>query len=177
MVGTGLLKIVGSFCVFMASIGLAHEIKVELQEHQQLLFELRNLLTKIYWEMNYSMHPVEMVLLYQIQTRNVLLDEIIKEIGGKLMKKEAKCGADVWKEVFHAYRRKLRLTAEEGELIEQAGNAFFGKSVEENQKILSLYQEKLDFMMDVERRERREKQKVYQTVCLMSGLVLIILLV
>lgn len=172
-----MLKLLGSVLILIASIGLAYSIQIELKEHQKRLFELRSLLTKIFWEMNYSMRPVEMVLLYQIETQDEALAGILREIGECLMKKEAKCGEDIWQEVFRKHRRELGLKTEEGELIEQAGRAFFGKSVEENQKILSLYQERLDFLIDVERKERKEKQKVYQTVCVMSGLVLIILLV
>ena len=163
--------------IAFASAGLAYSIQFELKQHQARLFELRSLLTEIYWEMTYSMRPVEMVLLYQIHTKDECLNQILKEIGECLMKKEAKCGEDIWKEVFHRHRKRLGLKPEESELIEQAGRAFFGKSVEENQKILSLYQDRLDFLIEVERKERKEKQKVYQTVCIMGGLVLIILLV
>ena len=172
-----MLKLVGSILILLASGGLSYSIRTELNEHQKRLFLLRNLLTKIFWEMNYSTRPVEQVLLYQIETQDEDLTKILKEIGERLMKKEAKCGEDVWREVFQTHRKELGLKSEESELIEQAGNAFFGKSVEENQKVLSLYQEKLDFLMEVERRERREKQKVYQTICIMSGLVLVILLI
>lgn len=172
-----MLKLVGSALILIASIGLAYSIQVELKQHQLRLFEIRSLLTRIFWEMNYSLKPVEMVLLYQIETQDECLTKILKEIGNSLMQKDAKCGEDIWQEHFCKYRRELGLKVEECELIEQAGKAFFGKSVEENQKILALYQERLDFLMEVERKERKEKQKVYQTVCIMSGLVLIILLV
>ena len=172
-----MLKLVGSSLIFIASIGLAYTLQKEVKQHQKRLFELRSLLTKIFWEMNYSMRPVEMVLLYQIDTQDDFLNAILREIGEGLMQKEAKSGEELWKEVFGKHRRQLGLNAEESEVIEQAGRAFFGKSVEENQKILSLYQERLDFMIEVEQKERKEKQKVYQTVCIMSGLVLIILLV
>lgn len=170
-------KWIGSILILMASVGLAYSVQLELKQHQKRLFELRSILTKIFWEMNYSMRPIEMVLLYQITPQDESLSVILKEIGECLMKKEAKCGEDIWQEIFHKHRKELGLNAEESELIEEAGRAFFGKSVEENQKILSLYQERLDFLMEVERKERKEKQKVYQTVCIMSGLVLIILLV
>lgn len=172
-----MLKLVGCVLIMIASIGLAYNIQIELKQHQNRLFELRSLLTKIFWEMNYSMRPVEMVLLYQIKTQDECLDRILQEIGEHLVKKEAKSGEDVWREVFRKHRRELGLKTEESEIIEQAGRAFFGKSVEENQKVLSLYQDRLDFLIEMERKERKEKQKVYQTVCVMSGLVLIILLV
>jgi len=144
------LKLVGSSLILIASIGLAYSVQNELKQHQKRLFDLRSLLTKIFWEMHYSRRPVEMVLLYQIDTQDECLNRILREIGQSLMKKEAKCGEDIWQETFRKYRRELGLKREESELIEQAGRAFFGKSVEENQKILSLYQEGLDFLMEEE---------------------------
>ncbi len=172
-----MLKLLGSMMILTASIGMAYSVQVELKQHQQCLFELRGLLTKIFWEMNYSMRPVEMVLLYQIHTQDKRLERILREIGEILMKKEAESGESVWCEVFRRHRRELGLHEEESELIEQSGRAFFGKSVDENQKILSMYQERLDFLIETEQKERKEKQKVYQTVCVMGGLVLVILLV
>ena len=65
-----MLKLAGSILIMLASIGLSYSIRIELNEHQKRLFELRSLLTKIFWEMNYSMRPVELVLLYQIETQD-----------------------------------------------------------------------------------------------------------
>lgn len=172
-----MLKMAGCVMILTASIGLAWNIQVELKQHQLRLLELRRLFTEIFWEMTYSMQPVEMVLLYQTETKDVCLADILKEIGERLKKKEAKCGPDIWKEVFEERKGELGLRTEERELAEEAGRAFFGKSMEENQKVLSLYQDRLDFLIEAERKERKEKQKVYQTVCIMSGLILIILLV
>ena len=112
-----------------------------------------------------------------MQKEDQSIAEILNEISEGLKKKKEVCGAEIWSEVFARHKKKLGLKTEEGELMEQAGRAFFGKSVEENQKVLALYQERLDFLIEVEQKERKEKQKVYQTVCIMSGLVLIILLV
>lgn len=171
------LKMIGSGLILIASLGLAFCVRKEMKEHLRCLFELRNLLYEIFWEMNYSMQPVEMVLLYQIDTNDFVVREILQEIGEKLKGKEKGVGEEIWRECFALRRSQLGLKEEEGELIEQAGKAFFGKSMEENQKILSLYLERLDFLIEGERKERREKQKVYQTICVMSGLVLVILLV
>ena len=172
-----ILKILGSSLVLLSSMGLAMCIRKEMKDHLRCLFELRNLLYEIFWEMNFSMQPVEMVLLYQIETTHAGIGEIVREIGEKLKEKTASLGEEIWRESFSMYRKKLGLTEEESEIIEEAGSAFFGKSMEENQKMLSLYLERLDFLIEGERKERREKQKVYQTICVMSGLVLVILLV
>ncbi len=172
-----ILKIVGSGLILTASLGLAICIRKEMKEHLRCLFELRSLLYEIFWEMNYSMQPVEMVLLHQVWTNHSCVREILTEIGEKLRGKSDGLGEEIWQESFAKRRQQLGLKEEESEIIEQAGSAFFGKSMEENQKMLSLYLERLDFLIEGERKERREKQKVYQTVCVMSGLVLVILLV
>lgn len=172
-----MLKVLGCILILLASLGGAYCISLELLHHLALLYELRSLLSNILWEMRYSMQPIELILLYQVRTEDKRLLHICKEIGTRLLKKEAQSGSAVWREVFFAHRKELGLKEAEGEVIEDAGNAYFGKSIEENQKILSLYLERLDFLIEGERQERREKQKVYQTVCIMSGLVLMILLV
>ena len=167
----------GGGLILIASLGLAFCIRLELKEHLRRLFEWRNLLYEIFWEMNYSMQPVEMVLLYQIDTANKEIREMLREIGQKLMDKTAGMGEEVWRACFAGHKEQLGLKEEEYEIIIQAGSAYFGKSMEENQKMLSLYLERLDFLIEGERKERREKQKVYQTLCVMSGLILVILLV
>ncbi len=172
-----MLKIIGCSFILVASIGLAYRIQVELRLHQNRLLEISHLFTAIFWEMTYSMKPVEIILLYQIQTKDSCLEEILREIGERLMKKQARSGAEVWSEVFEEQKKNLGLKAEEQELLQEAGRAFFGKSMEENQKVLALYQERLRFLIEAERKEQKEKQKVSQTVCVMCGLMLIILLI
>lgn len=172
-----MLKIIGCFFILGASIGLAYQIQKELKQHQNRLREVLNLFTEIFWEMTYSMKPVEMVLLYQIQTKDECLLGILREIGERLMKKQARNGAEVWTEVFEERKEVLSLKEEEIELIQEAGRAFFGKSMEENQKVLAIYQERLHFLIEMEQKEHKEKRKVSQTVCIMCGLMLIILLI
>ena len=77
------LKIIGSTLILLASLGLAVCIKKEMKEHLKCLFELRNLLYEIFWEMKFSMQPVEMVLLYQIETNYPCIKEILTEISVK----------------------------------------------------------------------------------------------
>lgn len=61
------------------------------------------------------------------------------------------------------------------EIFAGAGCAFFGKSMGENEKSLEHYLERLDYVIDQVRGEQKEKQKVYQTVSVMCGLIVILL--
>lgn len=171
-----MLKAAGCVLILISSIGIAYSIQYELKNHMQLLYEIQKLLSDILYEEQYSMQPVEYILLYQMKTEHKLLLEVCHEIGETLMEKEHGCGAEVWRTAFGKRRKSLALTEEEALVVEGAGSAFFGKSMEENQKMLSYYQERLAFLIETERKERREKQKVYQTTSIMCGLILMILL-
>ena len=163
--------------VLFASIGFAYAIQCDLKKHMQLLYEMQKLFSSILYEEQYSMQPVEYILLYKVKTEHELLSEICHEIGEKLNEKEHGSGAEIWRNAFFNRRKQLALSEEEALVAEGAGSAFFGKSMEENKKMLSYYQEQIAFLIETERKERREKQKVYQTASIMCGLILIILLI
>ena len=89
-----ILKMIGSGLILVASFGLAMCVQREMKEHLKCLFELRNILYEIFWEMNFSLQPVEMVLLYQVQTNHFRIREILTEIGEKLKGKSDGLGED-----------------------------------------------------------------------------------
>lgn len=171
-----MLKLFGSLLIMTASVGLAYCIRRDMTEHLGLLYEIRKMLIDISYAASESMQPVEILLGCFICTRDKRLNEACKKIAGVLMEKKEEDGGSVWREVFGASRRELGLNGEEAEILESAGMAFFGKSVEENRKHLSLVMERLDFCIEGIRKEQKEKQRVYQTVSVMCGLLLIILL-
>lgn len=172
-----MLKAAGCILIFFASVGFAYSIQCDLKNHLQLLYEIQKLLSDILYEEQYSMQPVEYILLYKVKTEHELLLEVCQEIGEKLNEKEHGSGEAVWRNAFLKRRKQLALSEDEALVVEGAGSAFFGKSMEENKKMLSYYQERLSFLIETERKERREKQKVYQTASIMCGLILMILLI
>ena len=62
-------------------------------------------------------------------------------------------------------------------LIEEAGGALFGRSEEENHRRLTLILEQLDDRIKTVRGELGEKQKIYATVSMVMGGMLVILLI
>ncbi len=172
-----MLKLLGCIIIISASLGFAFCIRQDMKNHLCLLYELRKLLTDIFYEEQYSLQPVEHILRYSVRSSDERLNEIMRRIGEGLLRKEAGSGEEIWKAVFREHRKKLGLREDEADIIENVGSACFGKCMEENQKVLSLYLERLNFLIETERTERREKQKVYQTVSIMCGLILIILLI
>lgn len=172
-----MLKIAGSILIVMASIGIAQTIRRDLIKHLRCLYEIRKLLMDIAYAAFESMQPVEILLGCFIQTRDERLNCLCREIADRLIEKREQTGEEVWRSVCREYREKLQLKEDEAEVIESAGSAFFGKSIEENQKHLALAVERLDFLIETARGEQKEKQKVYGTVSVLCGFMLVILLI
>lgn len=172
-----MLKLLGSLLIITASMGLAYTIRRDLTGHLHLLYEIRKMLVDITYAAGNSMQPVEILLGCFLKTGDERLNAACAEIAERLIEKREERGEEVWRTVFKRYRKELLLREEEAEILEEAGSAFFGKSVEENREHLTLSLERMDFIIENTRKEQKEKQKVYQTVSIMCGLMLIILLI
>lgn len=172
-----MLKVIGSILIIAAGVGMAWNIRCELTEHLRLLYEVRKLFVDLSYAAFESRQPVEILLGCFVRTRDERLNNVCKEVAECLIERKVGTGEDVWRNVVAKYRKVLRLTNQEMEVIESAGSAFFGKSMEENRKHLALLLERLDFLIDTARGEQREKQKVYGTLSVVCGLMMVILLV
>lgn len=172
-----MLKIVGSILIISASVGIAYSMRMEMEEHLRLLYELRKLFVNISYAAFETRQPVEILLGCFVQTRDERLNALCREMAERLIEKKDGAGEDIWRSTFMTYNEQLRLSRDEMEVIESAGSAFFGKSIEENKGHLTIALERLDFLIEAARSERKEKQKVYGTLSVMCGLMIVILLV
>lgn len=172
-----MLKLTGSLIIFTASVGLAYCIRRDMAAHLKLMYEIRKMLLDISYAASESLQPVEILLGCFVRTKDERLNDACKQIAEHLIEKKEGAGEEVWRKVFEKQRKSLGLSEEEAEIVERAGSAFFGKCVEENRKHLAYSLERLDFLIENIRKEQKEKQKVYQTVSVMGGLLLILVLI
>ena len=86
---------------------------MDLRNHLRLLYDIRKLLLDIANETAYTMDPMEVVLEHAIHSRNPYLNEICKEMGEGLQKKERGCGQELWQERIEAWQKRLGLSLEE----------------------------------------------------------------
>ena len=172
-----ILKALGSILVLVAGFGTAYSIRRDLAAHLALLYDLRKLFVDISYAAAGSMQPVEILLGCFIRTGDERLVAVCKEVADRLIEKREGRGEQGWRSVFAEHRKDLHLTAEEADIAEGMGQAFFGKSVEENRRHLELSLERLDFLIGTARGEQKEKQKVYGAISVLGGVMLVILLV
>ena len=172
-----MLKLLGSILIITASTGMAAALYGEIADHVKRLYELRKLFVDISYAAYESMQPVEILLGCFVRTRDEKINDVCKEIADQLIEKKLGQGDVVWRNVFAAHRKELGLSAEEAEVIEGAGSAFFGKSVDENKKHLAVTLERLDFLIGAKQSGQKEKQRVCGAVSILGGLMIIILLI
>ena len=73
-------------------------------------YDIRKLLFDIANETAYTMDSMEVVLEHSIHSRNPYLNEICREMGEGLQKKERGCGQELWQERIEAWQKTLGLT-------------------------------------------------------------------
>ena len=167
-----MLKLIGGILVAGSGVGLAVSMIGEIRQHLQRLYEIRQLLLNISGEEALALLPMEHILDKPGLTKDAALQKVCREIAESLATKK-----EIWREAFWKNQKELGLHAAELEITANAGTAFFGRNIKENEKMLSIYLERLDFVIGQERKEQREKQKVAGTVSVIGGMMLVILLI
>ena len=120
-----MLKVLGSMLILLASVGFGFQIQMDLRNHLRLLYDIRKLLLDIANETAYTMDPMEVVLEHAIHSRNPYLNEICKEMGEGLQKKERGCGQELWQERGRKgwgslWRKKKSLQGQDAPFSEKA---------------------------------------------------------
>lgn len=169
-----MLKVLGSILILGAGVGIAFCLRRELDGHLEMLYAIRRLFVELEQEMRSSLLPMEEILREAGDVSE--LRTICEDIAEALSEKGAESGAGIWNSSFWEKGNLLGITREELTIVAEAGSAFFGKRVEDNRRRLALYLERLDFQIEIVRREQKEKRKVYQTVSIFGGMMLVILL-
>lgn len=172
-----MLKLIGGILVAGSGVGLAVSMIDEIRQHLLRLYEIRQLLLNISGEAALALLPMEHILNKPALTKDAVLQKACREIAESLAAKKEESGSEIWRDVFQKNQKELGLHAAELEIIANAGCAFFGRNIKENERMLSIYLERLDFVIGQERREQREKQKVAGTVSVIGGMMLVILLI
>ena len=99
--------------ILLASVGFGFQIQMDLKNHLRLLYDIRKLLLDIANETAYTMDSMEVVLEHSIHSRNQHLNEICREMGEGLQRKERGCGQELWQERIEAWQKTLGLTSKE----------------------------------------------------------------
>lgn len=172
-----MLKLLGGSLILFGTIGGSFWIREEVADHVKLLYELRQLFFKLSEDIRYSRQPMEQLLLQNGNSTDERITSLCQELGQRLLEGNVVSPQAEWEAIFRKKQKELHLSLEEIELLAETGKAFFGKCMEENQTYFDLMMDRLNFLIEGQRRAQREKQKVLQSVVLMGGAMLVLILI
>lgn len=172
-----MLKLIGGILVAGSGVGLAVNMIAEIRQHLLRLYEIRQLLINISGEAALALLPMEHILNQPTLTNDVVLQKVCGQIADRLAAKKGESGGEIWWDIFWKNRKELGICASELEIIANAGNAFFGRNIKENERMLSIYLKRLNFVIEQEQKEQREKQRVAGAVSVIGGMMLVILFI
>lgn len=163
-------KVIGSIIVIAVCTVLGFEKSRELQFHLKELEELKRLFTILHSELVYTKATLSEVF-FKISKKT---EEPYKCWLIDLAKKLEMCGtgtfSEVWKDSIKTHFEETRLKKNEVEELEQVGLGI------QYADTLNLYLTQLDFSIETTREELKSKKKLYQSMGIMCGIFLVIVL-
>lgn len=165
-----MLKIVGSMIVIAVCTALGFEKSNELSMHLNALEELKKLFVLLRSEVQYTRAPFAELFLKISRKMDGVYQKWLLRLSKDLEKHEKRTLQEVWKVSVYEYLEESRLTKEELEELCRVGNSLgYLETIE-------LYINQLDFSIEKAREELKSKKKLYQSMGIMCGIFLVIVL-
>lgn len=163
-------KLIGCVLVFAACSGLGISKGLELQGHLKELEGLRNIFVLLKSELQYTKAPFSEVFFKIGKKTQGELGKWIKELSERLEKRNTGTFYETWCKSIEESLNNTFLRAEEKEELKALGrNLEYIESIE-------LYIEQLEYHIKNTREEYRTKKKLCQSMGVMGGIFLVILL-
>ena len=163
-------KVIGSIMVIAVCTALGFEKSRELQLHLNSLEELKKLFTLLKSEVQYTKAPFSEVFLKLSKKMDGIYKDWLLYVSGQLEKREKVTLYETWKTSVYEYLKNSKLTKKElDELCELGRTLGYIEAIE-------LYLNQLDFSIQNTREELKTKKKLYQSMGIMCGIFLVIVL-
>lgn len=163
-------KVIGGIIVIAVCTALGFEKGRELQLHLNSLEELKKLFVLLKNELQYTKAPFTEVFFKLSKKMNGEYKEWLLSVSQQLEKREKESLYEVWQVSVYEYLKGVKLTKEELEALCDIGRTLGYIDT------LELYLTQLDFSIQNTREELKTKKKLYQSMGIMCGIFLVIVL-
>ena len=163
-------KIMGSIIVIVTCTAFGFEKSRELQFRLKELEELKKMFTILKSEMQYTRAPFSELFFKISRKMEGIYKEWLIRLSKDLEKREKGTFQEAWKITILDCLDTSRLTVEEKEELWQIGNSLGYPET------IDLYLEQLELSIQRTREELKTKKKLYQSMGVMCGIFLVIVL-
>lgn len=171
------MKIVGVLIVLIASWGYGSHLINKLNQHRNQLFFLRELIDLFLGEIQYGKSPLQEACLTIGERMSEPFQEVLFCISEELSKHKYQSFESVWREQFQLKEKEFYFTEQEFSQLYGIGKNLGFLDVEAQIRHLQLYRTQIDELLEQQQKSMKEKKKVYRSVSLMVGAMVILLFV
>lgn len=163
-------RFIGSICIVLACTGIGFKKVSDLKQHVNELEQLKMIFTMIQSEMKYMKVPCDELFEKVCHKVNGVYASWLQGMVIKLRSREEGCFQVLWQKSISEYLEDAMLTKEEKYDLEQLGKEFA------YEEALELYLEKINFSIEKAHEEFQNNKKVYQSIGVLGGVFLVIIL-
>lgn len=171
-----MLKILGTIFILAASLGGSFSWMYHFREQERQLLTVRELLVILEKQMEYVRLPMTELVGEMAGKAGEPFERPMMEFTEVLSEHRTEDVEGLWREVLKRYRTEFFLSREEFEILLDVGRLLEPVDSRSQIATIELYQSRVDDRIQKMWAERGNKQKVYQSVCFLGGLMLIIVL-
>lgn len=165
-----MLKLIGSILILAACSGIGFSKSQEMKQHLDELEELKKLFYLLRSELQYTRAPFAEIFVKVGQKINNPYKEWILQLSNRIANKNGSSFWEIWYTSITEDLQKSRLKEEDLEELKQVG-----KNLEYIESI-DLYIEQMEYKIKHTRESYRSKRKLSQSLGIMGGIFLVILL-
>lgn len=165
-----MLKLLGSILILASCTGIGISKSQEMQGHLEALEEIKKLFYLLRSELQYTRAPFAEVFQKIAGKIETPIDDWLTNMALNLNQKANKSFWEIWCTSITEHLMKSRLHEEDLEELKQVG-----KNLEYTEN-LDLYIEQLEYKIKHTRENYRTKRKLCQSMGIMGGIFLVILL-
>ncbi len=171
-----MLKIVGSMLILTASVGGCLSYMNRFKEQERQLLIIKELLIILEKQLEYIRLPIAEIVEEMAKKAGAPFKLPLMEFTKELSKHRTEDVEALWKEILNNHKEEFCLSREEFGILLDIGRLLEPTDSRSQVASVELYKNRVDEKIQKIWAERGDKQKVYQSVCLLGGLVLIIVL-
>ncbi len=151
-------------------IAFGFQKSYELQLHAKELEELKQIFIMLKNEMQYARTSLDEMFLHASRKADGVYRLWLHRLSEDLRERRKGTFQEIWMQSLHALENDLHLTEQEAEELRQIGNHI------SDTDSLAMYLGQLDLSIKQARKEASDKKKMYQSMGILGGIFLVIIL-
>ena len=172
-----MLKIMGIILVLAAAWGYGSGLAAQLVRHRDNLFACKEMTELLIGEIRYGKTPLQDAFsLIAVRLKDPI-SGILKDISREICQNNYKSLEMVWQKKFQSAHKELGFTEEEMNVLNGIGKNLGYLDAQMQVQHLTLYQKQIAGFLEQTEKTAGEKKKLYRSLSMMVGAMVVLLLV